>query len=168
MAKTKPLPDGITDIPQAPEAIDTKDLTDLVATKSKKKPANTIATPELPPDFKQENAVFINGKWIEIKPTIMKYFRNRATAIYNVLRVCPLHEFMAYKKGTFDDARDSDQILYDFLVAVFNDEQLVRECYDSLDVDTYEKILEIFGRLNHIIEKEEANRKNMEAQGKKP
>ena len=71
-----------------------------------------------------------------------------------------------YEKGVLDEKRDADQLLYDFLVAVFDDPVIVRDNYNELDVDTLEKIIKIFGRLNHIDEKQEAIRKNKEAQAK--
>lgn len=79
----------------------------------------------------------------------------------------PLNEFLAYEKGVFDKDRDSDQILFDFLIAVFDDSQLVKSHYDDMTAEDIERILEIFGRVNHIDEKEEAARKNREAQAKR-
>ena len=120
--------------------------------------------PPVPSDVKQENCIIINGQQVEIKPTKLKYFRNRTASIYAVLKLIPLGEFLAYQKGTFDEERDSDQILFDFLVAVFDDAQLVKTYYDDMSSDDIERILEIFGRINHIDEKEEKARKNKEAQ----
>ena len=76
----------------------------------------------------------------------------------------PLTEFLAYDKGTFDPERDADQMLFDFLTAVFDDARLVTESYDDMSAEDIERVLEIFGRLNHIDEKDEAARKNREAQ----
>lgn len=120
--------------------------------------------PPVPSVEKPENCVTIDGKQIEIKPTKLKYFRNRTASIYSILKMVPLGDFLAYQKGTFDDERDSDQILFDFLVAVFDDAQLVKFNYDNLTSEDIERILEIFGRINHIDEKEEKARKNKEAQ----
>lgn len=117
-----------------------------------------------PDDFNKDNSVFVKGKWLEIKPTKLKYFRNRTASIYSVLKILPLNEFLAYEKGTFDENRDSDQILFDFLCAVFDDSSIVRNYYDEFTSDDIEKILSIFGRINHIDEKEEKARKNREAQ----
>lgn len=120
----------------------------------------------IPPMRKEENCVKLGGKLVEIKPTKLKYFRNKTASIYSVLKVVPLTEFLSYDKGIFDKERDSDQILLDFLVAVFDNEQLVRDNYDDMTAEDIEKVLEIFGRVNHINEKEEAARKNREAQAK--
>ena len=78
----------------------------------------------------------------------------------------PIHELLTYEKGVLDEKRDADQLLYDFLVATFDDPVLVRDNYNEMDADVLEKIIKIFGRLNHIDDKQEALRKNKEAQAK--
>lgn len=127
-------------------------------------PEPTELTAETPPEVNRENYVKLGGRWVEIKPTKLKYFRNRTAAIYNVLKAIPLGDFLAYKKGTFDEKRSSDQILFDFLTATFDDASLVTQYYDDITADDIERILEIFGRVNHISEKEEKARKNRETQ----
>lgn len=119
---------------------------------------------EMPKDVDPENCITIGSQVFEIKPTKLKYFRNRTASIYSVLRVVPLGDFLNYDKGIFDAKRDSDQLLFDFLVAVFDDSKLVAEHYDEFTADDIERICHIFGRLNHIDEKEEKARKNREAQ----
>ena len=121
---------------------------------------------EKPSDVPEENCVMIGGNKIEIKPTKLKYFRNKAASAYGVIKAVPIHELLVYEKGVLDEKRDADQLLYDFLVAVFDDPVLVRDNYNEIDADTLEKIIKIFGRLNHIDEKQEALRKNKEAQAK--
>lgn len=122
---------------------------------------------EKPSDLDEENCVVVNGQKIEIKPTKLKYFRNKAASAYGVIRAVPLHELLTYGKGVIDEKRDADQLLYDFLVAAFDDSAFVRDNYDEMDADIIEKIIKIFGRVNHIDEKEEAARKNKEAQAKR-
>lgn len=133
---------------------------------TKKIPKSTKPSKEIPSVVNQENCIMLNGKQIEIKPTKLKYFRNRMASIYTILRLVPLTEFLAYEKGTFDEERNSDQMLLDFLVAVFDNEELVTENYNDMTSEDIEQILKIFGRINHIDEKEEASRKNREAQAK--
>lgn len=133
---------------------------------TKKIPKSTKPSKEIPSVVNQENCIMLNGKQIEIKPTKLKYFRNRMASIYTILRLVPLTEFLAYEKGTFDEERNSDQMLLDFLVSVFDDEELVTENYNDMTSEDIEQILKIFGRINHIDEKEEASRKNREAQAK--
>lgn len=118
----------------------------------------------MPSTMNQENCVTINGTKIQIKPTKLKYFRNRTTSIYKLLKIIPLNEFLSYDKGAFDSERDSDQMLFDFLIAVFNDSSFVASNYDEMTSQNIEQILKIFGRINHIDEKEEANSKNKKAQ----
>lgn len=141
-----------------------------VPTPSKKKkeiPTPTELSKEIPKIEHEENCVRFGDRLVEIKPTKLKYFRNRTASIYSALKLVPQNEFLAYEKGVFDKERDSDQILFDFLVAVFDDGTLVRNHYDDMNTDDIERILKIFGRVNHIDEKEEAARKNREAQAKR-
>lgn len=135
-------------------------------TETKKKiPKATKLTKEIPPEVNPDNCITLNGHTIEIKPTKMKYFRNRMASIYSILKIVPLNEFLSYEQGTFDEQRNSDQILFDFLVAVFDNASIVTSNYDEMTSEDIERILSIFGRINHIDEKEEA-RKNREAQVK--
>jgi len=78
-----------------------------------------------------------------------------------------LHELLTYGKGILDESRDADQLLYDFLVAAFDSSDFVRDHYDEMTAETIDRVCKIFGRLNHIDEKEEAARKNKEAQAAK-
>lgn len=122
---------------------------------------------EKPSDELEENCVLVGDKKIEIKPTKLKYFRNKAASGYGIIKAVPLQELLTYQKGVLDETRDADQLLYDFLVAVFDDSTLVRENYDDFDADLIDRIVKIFGRINHIDEKEEAARKNREAQARR-
>ena len=127
-------------------------------------PNKTPDKTELPSDVDEKNCVTIDGKKYEIKPTKLKYFRNKAASGYGLIKAVPIHEFLTYGKGVLDADRDADQLMYDFLVAAFDDSIFVRNHYDDLDADIVEQVIKIFGRLNHIDEKEEAARKNREAQ----
>ena len=122
---------------------------------------------EKPSDYIEENCVLVGSKKIEIKPTKLKYFRNKAASAYGIIKAIPLHELLTYGKGVLDENRDADQLLYDFLVAAFDDHELVKEYYDDMDAELIEQVIKIFGRINHIEEKEEAVRKNKEAQMKR-
>lgn len=119
---------------------------------------------ELPSGLNEENCVVVDGNKIEIKPTKLKYFRNKAASGYGIIKVVPIHELYTYDKGVLDPNRDADQLVYDFLVAAFNDPIFIRDNYNELDADILDKVVKIFGRINHIDEKEEAARKNKEAQ----
>ena len=131
------------------------------------KPDITPQKEELPSTMNEENCVVIGGQKIEIKPTKLKYFRNKTASSDGVLKQIPLTELLLYGKGMIDQKRDSDQILFDFLIAVFDDADFVLKNYDEMTADDVERILNIFGRINHIDEKEEQIRKNKEAQAAK-
>lgn len=150
-----------------PEINEAKKPTPTPRRKSKAIPSPKELDKALPSIEHEENCIQLGERKIEIKPTKLKYFRNRTAAIYSALKIVPLNEFLSYDKGVFDKERDSDQILFDFLIAVFDDGSLVASHYDDMTTEDIEKILEIFGRINHIEEKEEAARKNREAQVKR-
>jgi len=122
---------------------------------------------EKPSTVKEENCVMIGDTKVELKPTKLKYFRNKAASAFGVIKMVPLHELLTYGKGVLDENRDADQLLFDFLVAAFDDSVFVRDHYDDFDGENIDQILKIFGRINHIDEKEEAARKNKEAQAKR-
>lgn len=174
VAEELEVPDKVT------EQVETNnEATEAVPSKNKKSQdvpskKNTKKTKDVSLDKKDTKAVEeaivendiveVNGQKVKIHSTKFRYFRNRTTAIYEALKKIPLHKFLAYDAGVFDEERDSDQILFDFLVAVFDDEEFVKKNYNDFTAENLEEILKIFGRVNHIEEKEEAVRKNMEAQ----
>lgn len=59
----------------------------------------------------------------------------------------------------FGDDRDGDKAVYDWLVAVTDDEDMIRSHYDGMDTDTIERLLVIFKRVNKIDEKEVRQKK---------
>lgn len=63
------------------------------------------------------------------------------------------------REGALGDERDGDKALMDWLIAVFDDEEIVVENYDSMDTETIERVLAIFKRINKIDEKEEKAKK---------
>ena len=121
---------------------------------------------EQPQTLPMENCVKLGDDLVEIKSTKLKYFRNKMASAYGVLKIIPLNELLTYGKGVLDEKRDADQLLFDFLVAVFDGPEIVRDHYEDMTADDVEQIFKIFGRLNHIDEKEELQRKNREAQVK--
>ena len=117
---------------------------------------DTKQTKKAMPELRSpENSIRIGDRIIEIKPTKLKYQRNRTASFYKVLELYPLTEILAMQAGTFGDERDGDKAVMDWLIAVFDDEQLVTEYYDEMDTGTIEKLLIIFKRVNEIDEKEE-------------
>lgn len=127
----------------------------------KKLPEATAAKKELPKVGIPENTVKIGDKLIEIKPTKLKYQRNRTALFYKVLTMLPLPDILAMDAGSFGDDRDGDKCVMDFLIAATDDEQLIVENYDEMDTGTIETILTIYRRVNKIDEKE-AKQKNAE------
>lgn len=132
----------------------------------KKIPDSEMKVKELPQIGNVENTVVIGGKTIEIKPTKLKYQRNRTAAFYRLLEMYPLTDILAMEAGTFGDDRDGDKATMDWLIAATDDEQLIVENYDDMDTGTIEKILSIFKRVNRIDEKEQKI-KNMEKERKR-
>lgn len=117
---------------------------------------------QMPPAVNPENIIRINDEEFEIKPTKLKYQRNRTAAAYRLLDIYPLPDLLSVDKGVLDPDRDGDEIVYDFMIAVFDNDDIVRRLYDQMDSDTIDRAVKIFKRLNHIDEKEE-QAKNREA-----
>lgn len=125
-----------------------------------------VESKELPQVGNPENTVVINGKLIEIKPTKLKYQRNRTAVFYRMLELYPLPDILAMDSTMFGKGRDGDKALTDWLVGVFDDEDFVRENLDEIDSEIIYKLLSIFRRINKIDEREE-KLKNMETPGTK-
>lgn len=131
-----------------------KSIPEIIEEK-KELPEVTDQEKELPSPIKLENAVYLGEEWIEIKPTKLKYQRDRTAAFYRILDVYPLPDILAFDKGVLDENRDGDKCLFDWLIAVFNDSNIVVKYYDNMDSAMIYKLLEIFKRLNGIQEKED-------------
>lgn len=132
---------------------------------TKELPDTEQTVKELPKVGSPENTVMIGGELIEIKPTKLKYQRNRTAAFYKLLEMYPLTDILAMSAGTFGDDRDGDKAIMDWLIAATDNEELILANYDEMDTGTIEKILSIFRRVNRIDEKEE-KLKNMERERK--
>ena len=144
--------------------VERKDVPDL-AQESKPVQDMTVTAKEFPAVGDPENTVRIGGKLIEIKPMKLIYQRNRTAVFYHILESYPLADILAMK-NPFGDGRDGDKALCDWLVAVTDNEELIRENIDSMDSDTIYRMLAIFKRINKIDEIEE-KRKNAETPGAK-
>lgn len=131
----KEIPDGVQEVRPVPEG--------------------ARAIKELPNVGSPENTVIIGGQLIEIKPTKLKYQRNRTAVFYHILELYPLSDILAMGENSFGDGLDGDKKLYDWLVAVTDNEELIRENYDEIDSDMIYRLLEIFRRVNKISEMEE-------------
>lgn len=145
MAKAKEMPVAEQEKKEIPDG----------AQEAKPIPAGMEQVKELPKIGSPENTVIIGGELIEIKPTKLKYQRNRTAVFYHILELYPLSDILAMGPKSFGDGLDGDKKLYDWLVAVTDNEELIRENYDEIDSDMIYKMLEIFRRVNKITEMEE-------------
>ena len=116
-------------------------------------PESGMKQREMPAIGNPENTVTIGGRLIEIKPMKLKYVRNRTAAFRHILELYPLSDILAME-NSFGDGRDGDKALYDWLVAVTDDEDLIRENYDEIDTDTIYKLLAIHRRIEKVDELE--------------
>ena len=159
------IPDETAVSTKTPNISPNKEKIPEISPQKESNPEITPEKSEMPPEIPEENCIVFNGKTIEIKPTKLKYFRNKTAAAYNILKTYPLTEILPLDKGIIDAKRDGDAIVFDFLIAAFDDITFVRDHYNEFDADQIEKVVNIFGRINHIDEKVEAQqRKNREAQ----
>ena len=126
-----------------------------MAETNKPLPAPEQTDKGLPQIGNPENTVRIGDQLIEIKPTKLKYQRNRTAAFYRMLELYPLADILAMEAGAFGDDRDGDKALMDWLIAVTDDEQLILDHYNELDTGVIEQLLQIFRRVNRMDEKEQ-------------
>jgi hypothetical protein len=117
---------------------------------------------EMPKDYNTENAIQLGDDIREIKSTKLKYHRNGVTGVARILQRFPVSEIVNVEAGVFDEKRNGDQLVFDFLVAVFDDAEFVKQHYDDMTSADIDRILEIFFRLNGITEREEKNRQAKE------
>ena len=118
-------------------------------------PAHEDKVTPPPEQGNPENMVQFGSKMIEIKPTLLKYQRDRTASFYKLLKQLAVVDILALKDGVLDPHRSSDKMLFDWLIAVTNDPKLVTANYDKIDSETIYKLLEIFCRLNHIKDEDE-------------
>lgn len=133
--ETKPIPEQTDTTPPLPKA------------SSKKIP--------IPKPGDPRNMILFGDTEVEIKPTKIKYQRDRTAAFYRLLKQMPIVDILALQDGILDPERSSDKMLFDWLIAVTDDAKLVTANYDKLDSETIYQLLEIFCRLNHIPQDEE-------------
>lgn len=126
-----------------------------MAETNKPLPASEQMDKGLPQIGSPENSVRIGDQLIEIKPTKLKYQRNRTAAFYRMLELYPLADILAMEAGAFGDDRDGDKALMDWLIAVTDNEQLILDHYNELDTGVIEQLLQIFRRVNRMDEKEQ-------------
>lgn len=148
----KSLPKVNETIKPAPEVTDT--TPPVPKPSNKKTPTPKIGNPQ--------NVVKFGDAEIELKPTKIRYQRDRTAAFYRMLKQMPLVDILALQDGILDPERSSDKMLFDWLIAVTDDPKLVTANYDKLDTETIYDILEIFCRLNHISDDEKKHKAQTE------
>lgn len=124
-----------------------------------KKPDVTQAIPDRLEIGNPENMVLIGNEWLEIKPTKLLYMRNGTAMFYRIVDTYPVTDIPMLARGVADPVRNGDKCLTDWLVAVTDNPEFVAEHLNEFDGHTVWELLQIFKRLNHITEKEEALKK---------
>nr|DAZ06991.1 MAG TPA: hypothetical protein [Caudoviricetes sp.] len=132
-----------------------------MAEKRKELPSAVQDAKGLPQVGSPENSIIIGETLVEIKPTKLRYQRNRTAAFYKILELYPLVDVLAMEAGAFGDNRDGDKALMDWLIAVTDDAELIQKYYDIMDTGVIEQMLSIFRRVNRIDEKEQ-KQKNLQ------
>lgn len=148
----KSLPRVNEEIKPVPEV--TENIKPVPEPSNKVNPAPQIGDPK--------NIVRFGDVDIEIKPTKIRYQRDRTAAFYRMLKQMPLIDILALQDGILDPERSSDKMLFDWLIAVTDDPKVVTANYDKLDSESIYRILEIFCRLNHIPEDEKKQKAQTE------
>jgi len=112
---------------------------------------------ELPDLTDETNCIRVGDKLIEIKPTLLKYFRNNSVSFYKIIDTVPLADI--YMMTEEKDGIDGDAAILTFISAVLDDAALAKRIYNNMDAGELMRLVEIFKRLNGISDKEE-KRKN--------
>lgn len=166
MAPRKKVPgtdQPVKEIPAVEQAV--KEMPDAKQ-EFKDMPDSKPKIKELPKIGNPQNTVVIGGQLIEIKPTKVRYQRNRTATFYHILQLYPLSDILAMQAGQFGDDRDGDKAVMDWLIAVTDNEQLIVDNYDDMDTEVIDKLVQIYKRVNKVTEKE-AKLKNLERTQKK-
>jgi hypothetical protein len=93
------------------------------------------------------NTVVINGKPYKLQMVTMKYIKDGFYSNFILL-----NKFSLVRMGGFEDGPD---IIKKFLLAVFQDEQIVDEIYDVLDAKIFKEILNKVKTMNELEDEEE-------------
>lgn len=151
---TKKMPKVTQGEKQMPEVTEQNIEIPEAGVAEKETPKVTPKKKDAPPKGHPENMIMFGEKMIEIKPTKVKYQRDRTAAFSRILELYPLVDILGMDDTSFGDGRDGDKCVFDWLIAVTDDADLVTEYYDSLDTETVEKLLAIYRRVNKIDDKE--------------
>lgn len=108
---------------ELPQAEQVEKELPVAGKENKPVPAPTKKEKKLPDVGSPENTVLIGDTLIEIKPTKLKYQRNRTAAFYRILDMYPLIDILAMEAGSFGDERDGDKATMDWLIAATDNEE---------------------------------------------
>lgn len=155
--KQQETPEPVQPVVEIPSAEQPQKELPEAEQKKKDLPSAKMKTKEIPETGHPENMVLFGNVPIEIFPTQLEYFRNKTANFYHLLQLYPVGEILGLTEVELGDkdGRDGDKAVFDWLIAVTNDEKLVKENYNLITQDTIDKLVEIFIRVNKIKEKEE-------------
>ncbi len=119
---------------------------------------------ELTDKVNEENCIEVNGKHIEIKPTLLKYFANNSVSFYQILDTVPLPQIYAMTEE--QNNLDGETAILTFVSAVLDDPKLAKRIYREMDAGQLLRLVSIFKRLNGIESREEAAKKAAAARAK--
>lgn len=80
-----------------------------MAEKRKELPSAVQDAKGLPQVGSPENSIIIGETLVEIKPTKLRYQRNRTAAFYKILELYPLVDVLAMEAGAFGDNSDGNK-----------------------------------------------------------
>lgn len=126
----------------------------------KKLPTAEIKEKEMPIAGNPANTVFFNGKLREIKPTKLKYFRSNTAGFYSLIEQAGLANVFSWPGGIIPgDDRDGDKMVFDWLMAVFDEQKFVDENYNDATTEEFLETIKVFKKVNKL-DKQEQERKN--------
>lgn len=101
--------------------------------------------------FIKQYEVIINDKKYIIKPTKVKYFKNGFYNMHTVFKQIGFAELLSMYN-------DGEEIVKNYLLAVFDSEEIVEEIYENLDVKIVNDIVNKVNVLNEIKEQDLKNK----------
>lgn len=125
---------------------------------NEEKPVPDVEAPD------KKHSIEIDGKVIEIKPTLLKYFRNEMVKSYRLLDRYPLDMIMEMTEE--NNNLDGDKSIITFLSAVLDDPKLAKKIYDKMDTEQLYEVVRIFKDVNGISTREDSLKNALATRGK--
>lgn len=143
-----------------------KEALDIINKRKNMPVTKEEVTKELPdvegPD--RTNCIEVEGKLIEIEPTMLKYFRNNSVSFYHIIDTVPLPTI--FQMTEENSGIDGDAMVLTFIAAVLDDKRLAKAIYEKLDAGQLLKLVEIFKRVNGIDTRENNSKNGSATRGK--